>query len=301
MPANCASIQELDSMVHCSEYSVFLWYTPQNTISLWPTFVSNKTFSILIFPALCPGFQLAFHAMSLHVRSRLIQLLLTFSCKYGFGLQPTHYPLKGCLIDKSLQVNRKISCMLLFYFLLQRSAWNPSCAVPRLRPACSPRTCRRALRLPCIDFRGALRLLCIDFNVPGAVWSRGLSQSIAPYSGDAQGCPGALLRDLWRSWPCQGLCSPAVGMHATTPKKTLQPALSPEPESIPWASRGSSSHLFRRPHELHSLNTAASHLFTCLFFLPPPSTVLQTDFPQTGPPRGRLCACCSLCWVLGTA
>lgn len=202
--------------------------------------------------------------MPLHVHLRLIQLLLTFSCKYGFGLQPTHYTFKGCLTDKSLQINRKISCTLLYF--LQRSAWTPSCAVPMLRPACIPRTFREALRLP-----------CIDFYVPEAAWSRGLSKSFAPYSEDAQGCPGTLLWDPWRSWLCQGLCSPAVGMHAATPKKTLQPALSPEQGSIPWAS---SSHLFRRPHELHSLDTAASHLFTCLFFFLSPLHPLADGFPS---------------------
>lgn len=105
-------------------------------------------------------------------------------------------------------------------------------------------------------------------------------QSIAPYSGYAGGYPGALLQDPWWGWLCQGLSSPAVGMHATTPKKTLQPALSPEQESIPRASRGSSSHLFRRPHELHSLNTAASHLFTCLFFFFFPLHPLADGFPS---------------------
>lgn len=157
MPPNCSSIQELDSMIHVDPFPTqnILCFcdTSPKTPSVSDLILSpTKHFLFLFFLLFALVFSLAFHAMLLHVPSRLIQLLLTFSCKYGFGLQPTHYTFKGCLIDKSLQINRKISCTLLFYFLLQRPAWTLSCAVPVLRPACSPWTFRGAVRLPCIDF-----------------------------------------------------------------------------------------------------------------------------------------------------
>lgn len=36
-----------------------------------------------------------------------------------FGCNPPHYTSKGRLIGNSLQINRKVDCTLLFYFLLQ--------------------------------------------------------------------------------------------------------------------------------------------------------------------------------------
>lgn len=85
----------------------------------------KKTLPILLFPAPCPGFLLAFHAMCLHVHSDPILFLWTFFCKYVFWLQPTPLCLQRTLDSKSLQINRKIDCTLLVYSLFQRSTLTP--------------------------------------------------------------------------------------------------------------------------------------------------------------------------------
>lgn len=75
----------------------------------------NKTFLSFLFAASCPDFLLAFHAVSLHVRSDPILFFGHFLITMFFGCNPPCYTSRGCLIGKSLQINRKIDCTLLLF------------------------------------------------------------------------------------------------------------------------------------------------------------------------------------------
>lgn len=103
-----------------------------------------------------------------------------------FGCNPPRYTSRGRLIGKSLQINRKIDCTLLFYFLLQALLFSE----PVIRPALSPRTYREALRMPRIDFRSQR-----------ALQSRALSKCIELYGRAVHDCSGILTRGLWDCWP----------------------------------------------------------------------------------------------------
>lgn len=168
MPANCALMQRLDSMIHVdsspTQNIVFL-HTPPKTSSVSELLLSpTKPFLFLFFLL----FALVFSLFSMPCLCMYVQGLYSFYWRFlvnmGLGCNPPITHSKGAWLT-SLSKSTEKSAAHYSYFLLQRSAWTPSCAVPKLRPAYSPWTFRRALRLP-----------SIDFYVPWAVWSRGLSK-----------------------------------------------------------------------------------------------------------------------------